>query len=268
MKVITEGPKVFLTGSMGIHSSEIVDYLRYAGHDPDDWRFDPGTSMLSNEILVEAAGRVCYNSFSKRRLGGTKAYVDHILEQGHGRVLEAAVFSFIFADISRACSHELYTHGPGWSKSMRSTRYVNETESAFVCPPDIKEGTEEYKDWELACCHAQWKYTSVLADLENRFGGSYDSDKVPTAAKKRARQAARYLLPHSLATTVFATVNARALRQFLEVRCHEAADVEIRQLGNRVYEKVLAAAPLLFGDYVRTDLPDGTYALSTTYRKV
>src|SRR6266542_3961951 len=68
---------------------------------------------IAGEHLVETAGRICYMSFAKPRPGGNQAYIGHILEVGHGSVLEHAVWNLLFTGISRSLTHELIRHRAG-----------------------------------------------------------------------------------------------------------------------------------------------------------
>src|SRR5437764_13336197 len=54
-------------------------------------------------------------SFLRPRPGGNKTYLGHILEVGHGSVLEHAYWNFIFSGISRSATHELVRHRAGWA---------------------------------------------------------------------------------------------------------------------------------------------------------
>lgn len=89
-----------------------------------------------------------------------------------------------------------------------------------------------------------------------------------TAIRKTARQAARSVLPNATETKIFVTGNARAFRHFLEQRGSRHAEPEIRKLATKVLLVLNAAAPVLFGDYSMTPLPDGTFEVDTKYRKV
>ena len=64
-----------------------------------------------------------------------------------------------------------------------------------------------------------------------------------------ARQAARSVLPNATETKIFVTANARALRHFIEMRCSEHAEVEIRKVAAEVLRVMQKEAPNLFGDY-------------------
>ena len=75
--------------------------------------------------------------FAKPRPGGNSAYIQHIKETGHGSVLEHAVWSLIFTDVSRSLTHELVRHRAGVGYSQLRQRYVDESVAEFVVPHDL-----------------------------------------------------------------------------------------------------------------------------------
>lgn len=88
--------------------------------------------------IPELAGRICYMSFGEKQ--GRKenaSYLGHILEVGHGSVLEHTVFSLLFTGISRSLTHELIRHRAGFGYSQLSQRYVDESEANFIVPPAL-----------------------------------------------------------------------------------------------------------------------------------
>jgi thymidylate synthase (FAD) len=85
------------------------------------------------EKLIETAGRTCYDSFGKGRSSGD--FAEHILESGHGSVLEHAQYSFFISGVSRGLTHELVRHRVGVAISQRSTRYVDESDSEWIRHP-------------------------------------------------------------------------------------------------------------------------------------
>src|SRR5687768_6082183 len=89
IRVITE-PTAYLVGVQTISDAELDRFLTDHGV---AWQSD---TEVAGEYLAEAAGRICYMSFAKPRPGGNKAYLNHILEVGHGSVLEHAVWNFVF----------------------------------------------------------------------------------------------------------------------------------------------------------------------------
>ena len=76
------------------------------------------------------------------------------------------------------------------------------------------------------------------------------------------------MLPNATETKIFVTVNARALRHFIELRGSRHAETEIRKLAVALLEIMKREAPHLFGDYELTALPDGTFEATTSFHKV
>src|SRR5262249_10324539 len=111
---ILREPVVYLVGRQVVDDAFLERFLADHGV---IWQTD---TEVAGERLVEVAGRVCYMSFAKPRPGGNQAYLGHILEVGHGSVLEHAVWNFIFTGISRTCTHELIRHRAGWGYSQLS----------------------------------------------------------------------------------------------------------------------------------------------------
>ena len=110
---------------------------------------------MAGQKLVEVAGRLCYTSYARPRPGGNATYIGHILEVGHGSVLEHAVFNFIITGVSRSFTHELVRHRAGWSYSQLSQRFVDESACAFVEPDAIAEDPELHRIWLEAIASCQ-----------------------------------------------------------------------------------------------------------------
>lgn len=108
IRVLRE-PTVYLVGRQVVDTPAVDRFLSDHGV---AWQTD---TEVAGEHLAEVAGRLCYMSFARPRPGGNKTYLGHILEVGHGSVLEHAAWNFVFAGISRSCSHELVRHRAGWA---------------------------------------------------------------------------------------------------------------------------------------------------------
>jgi thymidylate synthase (FAD) len=254
MRIITE-PSVYLVGFQETGFEELEQFLH--SERVPDWQTDTGSEA---ERLVEIAGRLCYMSFAKPRPGGNKAYIDHILEVGHGSVLEHAVFSLLITGVSRSLTHELVRHRAGFGFSQLSQRYVDESECAFVLPPGIKEGGSAYDSWRAALSWQQGKYVALEETLLYNEFANIDN---PTLRRKKAREAARSVLPNCTETKIFVTGNARAWRHFIELRGSIHADAEMQRLAVAVMKKLQDAAPNIFGDYEVTQ-----EGVTTPFRKV
>jgi thymidylate synthase (FAD) len=258
MKIIRQ-PKVYLVGRQTLDKGEVGRFLE--DHGVAHWTTD---SETPGEILPEIAGRLCYMSFAKPRPGGNNAYLGHIKEVGHGSVLEHAVWNFIITGVSRSFTHELVRHRAGFGYSQLSQRYVDESVADFVEPDCIAENPELHEVWLSAVGRAQEAYVKLVEGLQATFAGVEDK----TLRRKLARQAARSVLPNATETKIFVTANARALRHFIELRCNEHAETEIRIVAAQVLDILRREAGNIFGDYEIAALPDGTRAARTKTPKV
>src|SRR5947207_1050106 len=126
IRIIRE-PTVYLVGRQTVQDAELDRFLADHGV---SWQTD---TEVAGEQLVEVAGRLCYMSFAKPRPGGNKTYLGHILEVGHGSVLEHAVWDFIFVGVSRSLTHDLIRHRH-MGYSQLSQRYVDESIAEYVEP--------------------------------------------------------------------------------------------------------------------------------------
>ena len=236
------------------------------------WESD---SIVPGEVVAEFAGRLCYLSFGEdaglegghRTIQGrttNESYLANILQVKHGSVLEHAVWTVLIEGVSRALTHELVRHRAGFGFSQLSQRYVDESNIAFVLPPEIQEGSRAYEVWLGACEASLEAYRQLLGDLVEAIG----TEGSATSRKKRARQAARSVLPNAAETKIVVTGNARAWRHFIEMRGSAGADVEIRRLAVDTLRVLREEAPHIFGDLHIADQSDGTEVVETANSKV
>ena len=122
----------------------------------------------------------------------------------------------------------------------------------------------------VACptCKGNESAAFYAAPLGRFLPGHHEGTATSTDRRKAARQAARSVLPNATETKITITGNARALRHFIEQRGSMFADPEIRKLANKVLDILQIESPNLFGDYQKIALPDGTFDIQTSFRKV
>jgi thymidylate synthase (FAD) len=248
--------RVYLVGRQVVDTAGIERFLADEGR---SWQTD---TEVGGEQLAEMAGRVCYMSYGKGRKSNAD-FLSHIIEVGHGSVLEHAVWSFLVTGVSRSLTHELIRHRH-FSYSQLSQRYVDESDSEFVEPDVVAADPALHDAWVASVNAARAAYDTLVSGLEAKFTDVEDR----TLRRKMARQAARSVLPNATETKLFFTGNARALRHFIELRGSEHADIEIRKLAVAVLRIMQQEAPAMFSDYTLVPLPDGSLATRTEHVKV
>src|SRR6266446_6970996 len=212
--------------------------------EPEHLRVQWQGSASAGERLAEFAGRICYMSQHNPANRSTADYLENIKKQGHGSVLEHAVYVLLIEGISRSCSHELVRHRAGFGYSQLSQRYVDESHAAFVMPPAA--------------------YVRAVEGLMQRY--EWVTDKVHR--RKMAREAARSVLPNATEVKIVVSGNARAWRTMLELRCGEGAELEIRRMAVAVLRVLQQEAGALFSDFEIYVADDRQEAARVTYHKV
>lgn len=231
---------------------------------------DP-TTLPDSSQLCKAAGQVCYASFGPRRTTNENAaaYFERLTSAGHGSVLEHASFSFLLYGISRSVTHELVRHRAGVGVSQVSQRYVSGSVLRFVERPEYQSDPELHTLFEERADRAAAEYEAMADRLLERQekGAALLDAEYKTDARKKVQQTARSLLPNETEAPMVFTGNVRALRHIVEMRADEHAESEIRNLAVRLFLCLVTVDPILFGDYQLKTLPDGTYKVTTKYRK-
>lgn len=166
-------------------------------------------------------------------------------------------------------NHNFIANGIITHNSQVSQRYVSGNTLRFVERPEWQQDEHLHLRFEDRIERATQEYhelTNILF-LDQQQGNQLLSAEAKTDLKKKVRQAARSCLPNETEAPIIITGNARAWRHFLEMRASEHAEIEIRELATRVFLCLYQIDPILFGDYKLEQLKDGTYAVSTEYRK-
>lgn len=266
-------PGVVLLGRPQVRVEGLSGFLE--GFDPSlrfsDYLDDP-TRLPDGAQLCKVAGQVCYMSFGPKRTFNEHAnrYFANLKSSGHGSVLEHANFSLLLYGVSRSLTHELVRHRAGMSYSQTSQRYVSGRMLRFVERPEYQQDEALHTQFLARIELAASEYASLtqrLLELQHA-GVSILSAEARTDLRKKVQQTARSVLPNETEAPIVVTGNARAWRHVIEMRADAHAEVEIRQLAVRIFLCLRLVDPILFSDYVVEQLPDGTYTVTTEYRKV
>lgn len=243
-------PKVFLIGESVILPGGMQDYLDHIG---TSW--EPPLTIhrpSDSEILVEFMGRLCYRSWepgmnknvTKIRSDSIE-YIQNIIKQRHGSVLEHPVAHLVFADVSRVFTHELVRHRAGMAFSQESLRYVRLEDLGLWLPPEIETDPEIVKIFE--------ETFKDLGQLQIVLAEKLGLDSKKMSEKKKLTSAMRRVAPIGLATTIGVTANMRALRHIVAMRTSKGAEAEIRLVVDDLMDICRRKWPAFFADFDQTD---------------
>jgi thymidylate synthase (FAD) len=222
------------------------------------------SQMVDNgETLCELAGRMCYESFEiglnpnvTKIREDSKDYFRNLLSKGDGSVAEHGSASFAFLGVSRIFTHELARHRVGIAISQESLRYVRPKRIQMWLPEDLDPRLKQ----------AMLKVAERTEDAYRELEKTVPWDELQMEAKKRLTSALRRILFDGMATNVVWTANFRMLRWVIEMRTDPSAEVEIRLVFDQVAQICKRDYPLLFQDFERRELPDGTGSWRPTLR--
>ena len=264
MRILSE-PEVYVVGRQTLDSVEVQ---RFLDDHHTSWQTDLEADGHGAELIVELAGRVCYMSFSEKQFRKTNAsYVGNLIGQGHGSVLEHAVWDLLLTGVSRSLTHELVRHRAGVGISQLSQRYVDESTADFVEPAIIAGDPALHATWLHAIETAHAAYTDLVEALSARVAHEH-ADLPRTQRRKMAREAARSVLPNATETKLLFSANARALRWILTLRGSDGAEPEIRRLAVKLCRVMQREAPNLFDDFEIVRLADGSEGVRAGHQKV
>ena len=243
-------PSVYVLARTALDRVELDRFLTDAGL---SWRESGDASQI--EDVVEIAGRICYLSFGSQQSARTnREYISRLIAQEHESVLEHVSWTFLLTGVSRAFTHQLVRHRAGTAFSQLSQQYHDEREGLAIEPSLIANNPTLSLEWN--------QHLKATRDLYDRLIKALDDEETPISEERERRRAirsaARSILPEAAETKIVFTANARALRHILSVRGELAGDAEWRTVCALLLERLNEDAPVLFWDFVREEMPDGT----------
>lgn len=212
-----------------------------------------GHDQSDNELLVELAGRKCYDSWGLK--AGRKTNAEYIAntqagDVPHSSIMYHAKMTFFIAGVSRRVSHELIRHYVGadrteeGSPSQESTRYV-EHAGYYIAHPAILEDSEELNYFASAMGRNYAEYRDYISRREATYLKVY-GNKPTGMDRKRIFESASPYLSHTCETSFVWTTNPIALAKMFKERDNEGADLEYRRFA-QVWKKLcLERWPNLF----------------------
>jgi len=194
-------------------------------------------------LLTEFAGRLCYQSWDNASGRTTEQYLLNITDQRHFSVLEHTSIMFVLFGVSRAFTHELVRHRH-FSFSQLSQRFVNEQDVGIVVPPAMRDQPEMQARLQAFQENARSAYADLVAELDAVLAKDLTLSK--TMRRKRAREAARALLPNMTPTQIAVTGNMRAWLEFADKRNNEHADLEMQTVAKEIVRQIAEEFPEVF----------------------
>lgn len=267
--ILQDGPTVEVVAQMELNQhgvSKLADWV--AAHRPDcmpdnyqDWHNlfphdltrEDGSTLSGNELLVELAGRKCYDSFGLK--AGKRSNAEYIAntqsgEVKHASILYHAKISFFIGGVSRRVSHELIRNYVGsdrdeeGSPSQESTRFTHHY-GFFICPPRRLGNKDLVESFRFDMQQAYDAYVNYV-DAQMTDYEDLNQKKPVGIERKRIYEDAAGLLPGQAETSWIWTTNPMALAKLVRERSDAAADLEFQRLARALKVAALAQGPGMY----------------------
>lgn len=274
-------PTIAVIAYMQLHTDGVTDMLEwvksrrpecvdFATEDPlslfphscvrnpeaEDWK--DYERITDNELLVELAGRKCYDSFGLKAGKKTnKEYIAHTQagEIPHASIMYHAKMSFFIGGVSRRVSHELIRHYVGadrteeGSPSQESTRYVEHAGYYVVHPGVIADGQEEIDRFHADVQTNYGRYLGYIDRMCSLYAAHHNGEQPKGMDRKRIYEKASSKLEHSCETSFIWTTNPVALAKMFKERDNEAADLEYLRFARKWKRICIDYWPNLFPQF-------------------
>lgn len=180
--------------------------------------------MGSDTTIVEAA-RVSTGTETGKDVAKDLALIKFLASEGHWTPFEHVVFRF-YIRCPIFVTRQWFRHRIG-SFNEASARYRVVKEEFWY--PEL--GPEDRAEAEAITALAYKFYHNLV-------------DRAEGAGRKRAREVARFILPQSMYTEFYWTVNLRSLANFVNLRTDDAAQYEMQQYAQQVARLAQERVPI------------------------
>ena len=210
-------------------------------------------AAMADDASVVNAARV---SFAKNKVESIelsdvdKGLINFLMRERHGTPFEHNAFRF-HIKTPVFVAREWFRHRIG-SFNEFSARY-SEVPNEFFMPEKKDVRTQVGKPGSYTFEQVDDVLASTATHMiENANEAAYRTYR-GLLAMGVAKEQARVVLPVSMFTQFYWTVNARALMNFLSLRTHETAQRDIRQYADAVLELAVPEMPVTFAAWEKHD---------------
>lgn len=185
---------------------------------------------------IEEIGRTCYKSNNLITEESAYTFVGNLIKNNHTAMIEHNIITVKFI-CDRGVSHELVRHRLA-SFAQESTRYCNyskdkfDNEITFIKPYFWDDDSKLMKVWESAMKVSEDAYFKMLSN-------------------GATPQEARSVLPNSLKTEIFVSMNLREWVHFFTLRADKSAHPQMVELTVPLLLELHKLIPVIFDGVVK-----------------
>lgn len=207
---------------------------------------------MGDDLSVVNAARVSFGKTSTVLDEKDKKLIRYLAEHRHMSPFRHVVFKFTLEGISEVVIRQLFRHQVGCAYTSGEFREIattwNEISGRYVeFEPDFHVPTffrKQHKSNKQASLEGEFieKNDEALSIYNEAMKHSYDAYR-KLLGLGVCREQARLVMPISFKNSIMWTVSLEALIHFIQLRDHEGAQLEIRQLARALKSIVEPICP-------------------------
>lgn len=255
--------RVFRIAETKVNEDAVIAWLHDMGADEflTDYQMGEYDDISDPAFLVALSAKQCYMAFQPSLNPNlTKVrkdlvdYLDNVLKQGHGSVLEHAVYTYAINGVSRVFTGENNRHKAGTAISERSMRYVRYDNIKYWVPPCFREAEGDSPTLEAKKFLSREVMRDQFTNQEKamkEFADIWSSELAGTNfhTKKVLTSAFRRIIGMGISTGGVWTGNLRSFRHMIALRTDPSAEEEIVEVYMQIGRDLIGQCPEIFGDF-------------------
>lgn len=203
---------------------------------------------MASDLKVVGAARISVGKDPEHASKGVESdekLIRFLMSNGHGTPFEHAVFQF-YVKAPIFVAREWFRHRMG-SFNEQSGRY-GEYQPEFYIPDHVRVADPANKQQSIRAPKDQYHKNFMYNELADDYAYAFEAYE-RLLASGVAREMARMVLPVSLYTSFWWTVNARSLLNFIMLRADDRAQFEIREYAQIISGMFKARMPLTWAAF-------------------
>lgn len=207
---------------------------------------------MGNDASVVRAARVSTKGAASRGEQADRGLINYLTREFHGSPLEHTAMTFL-VEAPIFVARQMMRHRAGVSFNETSGRY-RELEPVFYMPDEARPLVQHGKVGEYTFTEGtEDQYGRTASALVHSARGAWDAYQ-RMLHDEVAREVARAVLPTSIYTSFFMTVNARSLLHFLSLRTpseHSSPQHEIAKVASLMEQAFADLFPITYEAWTR-----------------
>ena len=190
-----------------------------------------GTDLVHAQSAWTSTSR----DLSEEKLERVEKLLDMLASEGHHTPFEKSSLHFLVT-VDQATHIHLLKHRIGVSINGESARYKELKEDKYHIPEDWEMGHETSGPDDIL---KKWMaYLQAFSNTGNRFYHECLKELTPILGRKRAKESARFFKTFNSQITMDVMFNWRSFYHFQQLRNSEHAQLEVRELAQKMLQLV------------------------------